>query len=249
MEQIERLEREREFHNLRFADDSERERRTGRFYAAIGYGFERYRQRVAEACEGKRLLEYGCGTDGLSYDMAARAAAVVGIDISDVAIAEAQRMARQRALANLQFQVDDAEAMSFAPHSFDAIAGTGIIHHLDIERSSRELRRVLRPGGVAIFAEPLGHNPLLNWYRNRTPELRTVDEHPLLNADLRAMAGHFKSIKVTYFGLIAPILGFVSRHARPRSLVTRSVWWLDRQLCRIPYLRRFAWYCIVELYA
>src|SRR5258705_3683585 len=230
MEHIERLEREREFHNLRFAGDSERERRPGRFYAAIAYGFERYRRRVAEAWEGKRLLEYGCGTDGLAYDMAARAATVVGIDISEVAIAEARRHAQQRALRNLKFQVDDAEAMSFAPHSFDAVAGTGIIHHLDIERSARELRRVLSPGGVAIFAEPLGHNPLLNSYRNRTTELRTVHEHPLLAADLRTMAAHFKSIRVTYFGLIAPGLGIVSRQARPRSFLTRCVWWLDHQL-------------------
>lgn len=249
MEEVQRLDREREFHNRRFADDSERERRTHRFYAAIGYGFDLYRQRVAEACEGRRLLEYGCGTDGLAYDMAAHADTVVGIDISDVAIDDARRIANERSLTNLEFQVDNAEAMRFAGATFDAVAGSGIIHHLDIQRSLWEVRRVLAPGGVAIFAEPLGHNPLLNWYRNRTPELRTVDEHPLLAKDLKAMAVPFESVRITYFGLIAPLLGFVSRHPKPRSGLTRAVWWLDRGLCRIPLLRRYAWYCVVELYA
>lgn len=34
------------------------------------------------------------------------------------------------------------------------------------------------------FSEPLGHNPIINWYRNRTPEMRTEDEHPLLIKDI-----------------------------------------------------------------
>lgn len=243
----ERLARERDFHNQRFADDSGREARTRRFYDAISYGFAQYRQRVSEEGRGRRVLEYGCGTESLAFDLSHIAGQVIGIDISDVAIAQARRIVDQRGLANVQFVVDNAEAMQLPDRCVDVVAGSGIVHHLDIPKSMRELRRVLRDGGIAIFAEPLGHNPVVNWYRNRTPELRTPDEHPLLARDLRRMGREFKSMKVMYFGMIAPVLGFVPAKIGPDRLLTRFVWWLDRGLCRVPILNRYAWFCLVEL--
>jgi ubiquinone/menaquinone biosynthesis C-methylase UbiE len=248
-EEAQRLARERDYHNHRFADDSERESRVGRFYSAIEYGFELYRQRVSEESAGRWLLEYGCGNGALAFDVADQARQVVGIDISDVAIEQARHIAALRGLQNVTFVVDNAEAMHLADRYVDVVAGSGIVHHLDIPKSMREVRRVLRNGGTAIFAEPLGHNPLLNWYRRRTPELRTVDEHPLLERDLRSMAGEFTSMKVTYFGLIAPVLGLFARETSPTNPATRFVWWLDRLVCRVPLLSRYAWYCVVELRA
>lgn len=245
----ERIARERDYHNQRFADDSGREARTRRFYDAISYGFALYRQRVSEEGKGRRVLEYGCGTESLAFDLSHIARQVIGIDISDVAIAQAHRILDQQGLANVEFVVDNAEAMQLADSSVDVVAGSGIVHHLDIPKSMRELRRVLRDGGIAIFAEPMGHNPAVNWYRNRTPELRTPDEHPLLARDLRFMGREFKSMKVTYFGLIAPMLGFVTAKISPDNLLTRFVWWLDRGLCRVPMLNRYAWFCLVELRA
>lgn len=249
MDAAERIERERDFHNQRFADDSGREVRTRRFYDAISYGFAEYRQRVTEASRGRCVLEYGCGTEILAFDLAHTARQVTGIDISDVAIRQAQHIANQRGLPNVKFVLDNAEDMRLADGSVDVVAGSGIIHHLDIPKAMQELRRVLRDGGVAVFAEPLGHNPFVNWYRNRTPELRTPDEHPLLARDLRQMASSFSSAKVTYFGLVAPLLGLVSRNIRPERPLTRLVWWLDRALCRVPLLNRYAWFCYVELRA
>lgn len=243
----ERIARERDFHNQRFADDSGREARTRRFYDAISYGFAQYRRRVSEEGRGRRVLEYGCGTESLAFDLSHIAQQVIGIDISDVAIVQAQGIVNERALTNVEFVVDNAEAMQLPDGAVDVVAGSGIVHHLDISKSMRELRRVLRDGGIAIFAEPMGHNPVVNWYRNRTPELRTPDEHPLLERDLRAMAREFKSIKVMYFGMIAPVLGFLPVKIAADNLLTRFVWWLDRGLCRVPLLNRYAWFCLIEL--
>ena len=249
MDQSQRIAREREFHNQRFADDSEREQRVGRFYAAIGYGFDLFRRRVSEESTARVVLEYGCGTDGLACELASIAHAVVGIDISDVAIGRARHIAASRRLDNVTFRVDNAEAMQLADSQVDVVAGSGIVHHLDIGKAMHEVRRVLRKGGVAIFAEPLGHNPLVNWYRKRTPELRTADEHPLLVRDLNTMAREFSSIHVTYFGLVAPLLGFISPNADPDRVLTKLVWWVDRQLCRVRLFGRYAWFCVVELRA
>ncbi len=249
MDQAERWARERDFHNLRFSDDTEREQRTGRFYSAIDYGFAFYRQRVTEEARGRTVLEYGCGNASLGFELAPIAKEVIGIDISDVAIANAQRIAAHQGLTNTRFVVDNAESMRFADRSVDVLMGSGIVHHLDIPRSMREVRRVLREGGIAIFAEPLGHNPAVNWYRARTPELRTPDEHPLLARDLREMAQGFRASKVTYFGFVAPVLGFVSPKTDPDKLLTKLVWSADKAICSVPFLRRYAWFCIIELTA
>jgi ubiquinone/menaquinone biosynthesis C-methylase UbiE len=248
VEEAERIARERDYHNQRFEDNSEREGRTRRFYDAISYGFDLYRQRVHEASAGRVVLEYGCGIESLAFDLA-EARQVLAIDISDVAIVQAQRTAQRKGLKNVDFSVDNAEAMHFEDGSVDVVAGSGIVHHLDIPKSMREVKRVLRPGGVAIFTEPMGHNPVVNWYRNRTPELRTPDEHPLLAGDLRDMARGFKSSRVTYFGLVAPLLGLLGREVRAGSPLTRLVWWLDRQLCRIPVLNKYSWFSVIELHA
>jgi ubiquinone/menaquinone biosynthesis C-methylase UbiE len=249
MDQAERWARERDFHNHRFADDSEREHRTSRFYSAIEYGFALYRRRAMEEARRRTVLEYGCGNASLGFELARSAKEVIGIDISDVAIQEAQRIAAHRRLENTRFVVDNAESMRQPDASVDVLIGSGIVHHLDIGRSMREVRRVLRDGGIAIFAEPLGHNPAVNWYRSRTPEMRTPDEHPLLASDLRAMAREFRSMKVTYFGLVAPLLGLVSATTDPNKALTRFVWALDRAVCSLPFLRRYAWYCVIELKA
>lgn len=249
MEEAERIARERDYHNQRFSDNSDRESRTRRFYDAIHYGFALYNRRVHEESKGRTVLEYGCGIESLAFELAGDARQVLSIDIADVAIQQAQRTAALKGLKNVEFIVDNAEAMHFSDASVDVVAGSGIVHHLDIPKSMKEVRRVLRPGGIAIFCEPLGHNPAINWYRNRTPELRTPDEHPLLAGDLRMMEEGFRTSRVTYFGMIAPLLGFVSRNIGPTQPLTRIVWELDKLLCRIPFVRRYAWFCVVELQA
>jgi ubiquinone/menaquinone biosynthesis C-methylase UbiE len=247
MDDAQRIDRERDYHNQRFADDSERDRRVGRFYSAISYGFDLYRRRVSEEAKNRRVLEYGCGTGSLAFDLSEGASHVIGIDISDVAIRHAHLNAERRSLTNVEFRVDNAEAMQLPAKHVDVVAGSGIVHHLDIPKAMQEVRRVLMPGGVAIFAEPLAHNPFVNWYRKRTPELRTADEHPLTVGDLRSVARDFTSSTVTYFGLVAPVLGFISRDAKATSPLTRFVWWLDRVICRIPFMKRYAWYCVLEV--
>lgn len=249
MDQAERWAREREFHNHRFEDDSQREERVGKFYSAIDYGFAMYRDRVMEASRDQRLLEYGCGNASLGFDVAPTAKEVIGIDISEVAIGQAQRIAGLKKLDNIKFIVDNAESMRQADDSVDVLAGSGIVHHLDIPRAMQEVRRVLRKGGIAVFAEPMGHNPIVNWYRNRTPELRTADEHPLMVKDIRTMAVGFARCKVTYFGFIAPVLGFLAPKTDPKSALTKFVWAVDKMICRIPFVNRYAWFSLIELQA
>jgi ubiquinone/menaquinone biosynthesis C-methylase UbiE len=195
-----RLKREAEFHDERFADDTRAP--TDRFYTVARRAYDRYNDLVVEGAAGKKVLEYGCGPGSAAFGLAESGAEVHGIDISPVAIEMAQKTAAERGVAaRCHFQVMNAEALTYADGSFDRICGSGILHHLDLDRGFREIARTLKPGGKAIFIEPLGHNPAINWYRRRTPEMRTSDEHPLVSRDLAAASKYFSKISPQFFNL------------------------------------------------
>ncbi|MBD5636150.1 MAG: class I SAM-dependent methyltransferase, partial [Candidatus Eremiobacteraeota bacterium] len=194
----ERKLREQEFHDSRFG--AEEARKADRFYAITAGSYEAYRTAIFGAAPGRRILEYGCGPGSASFELAALGANVSGIDISPVAIDLARSEAHERRLA-IDFQTMDAERLSFDDATFDVVCGSGILHHLDLERAYAEISRVLRPDGVAFFSEPLGHNPVINAYRDRTPDQRTPDEHPLLVNDFRAATAFFSLVEVRYYHL------------------------------------------------
>ena len=53
-----------------------------------------------------------------------------------------------------------------------------IKHHLNLNKSLKELNRILKKGGIMLFAEPMATNPIINIYRKFTPKARSADEHP-----------------------------------------------------------------------
>ena len=109
-----------------------------------------------------------------------------------------------------------------------------------------EIRRVLRPGGRAVFYEPLGPNPLINLYRRVTPTARTVDEHPLRRPDFRLAERSFGDVRTTTHELVsigtAPIAD--TALGRPAHRITMA---LDRVLLAVPGLRWMAWIVVIDL--
>ena len=84
---ISRVEREQKFHNQRFADDSQRSNKVGKFYKLAQSIKKEYEQLLMEKCKGLEIIEYGCGTGSYAFDLAKnQAKKVTGIDISPVAI-------------------------------------------------------------------------------------------------------------------------------------------------------------------
>ncbi|HWV85852.1 MAG TPA: class I SAM-dependent methyltransferase [Capillimicrobium sp.] len=235
-----RLDRERAFHDRAFSEQTRAEVR--RFYSVTGALRAWYEAELTRRAPGAEALEYGCGPGSAAYLLADRGAVVTGIDLSPVAIDLARREGERRWLENrLDFQVMDAEHLDFADDSFDVVCGSGIIHHLDLERAYSEIARVLHPRGAAVFIEPMGHNPLINAYRNRTPQLRTVDEHPLRMADLKLAKRWFGSVETRFFTLTS----LAAVPLRERSIfggLVRALDRVDAGLFRVlPPLRRQAW--------
>ncbi len=154
--------------------------------------------------QGAQALDYACGNGHFSFLMAEAGADVVGIDISEVSVRNAQREAARRGL-RVQFLVGDCEQMDFPDGSFDLINVSGVLHHLDLHRAYSELARVLKPSGTVLCVEALAHNPLFHAYRKWTPHLRTAyeAEHILRRRDVLAAREYFGHIECRFFHLLS----------------------------------------------
>ncbi len=235
-----RIEREREFHNKEFAD-SERAK-INSVYFITRTSTKWYEEFLRQHAPGKRFLEYGCGPNSYAFWLANLGAIVMGIDISDTAIEQMRERALQRPHPErVAFQRMNAEELEFPANTFDMICGRAILHHLDLRKSFVEIARTLKADGQAIFVEPLGHNPVINAYRNRTPELRTEDEHPLMMSDLKMAEEYFGKVQAQYFHLgslaAAPLVG--SKIFDP---VLNLLDGIDSAIFKtLPFLRKHAW--------
>lgn len=244
MTDTDRYQREAAFHDRTFAEHSRAQ--VGRFYTITGASRRLYRDLITRACAGRAVLEYGCGPGSYAFDLAERGAHVTGVDISPVAIELARKTAAERGL-DVRFEVMNAESLDVADGSFDIVCGSGILHHLDLSRGLPEVRRVLKRGGRAVFLEPLGHNPLINWYRRRTPHLRSVDEHPLRVEDLAFFRRTFDHVTVRMFHLTS-LAAVPLRKAPGFPAIVSALDAVDRGLFRtLPQLRKHAWSCVIEV--
>jgi SAM-dependent methyltransferase len=106
---------------------------------------------------GDRVLDAGCGTGEAARELAALVGSggrVVGVDRSETMIREARRRVRGLGLP-IAFRLGDVRRLRFADDSFDGCRAERVLIHLnDPGRVLAELRRVTRPGGRVVIAEP-----------------------------------------------------------------------------------------------
>jgi len=242
-----RYERERAFHDARFTED---DRPSNRFYEQVhesSMGF--VREAIDSLAPDAKVLEFGCGPKA---EAAIRAASggrqAVAFDLSPVAIEEARADASARGFGDrIDFHVMNAEEVQLPAAQFDAVFGAGILHHLDLRQAYGQIARLLRADGRAVFVEPMGHNAIINLYRQRTPGDRTSDEHPLLVEDLALGREYFEDVQPNYFGLASLLTLPVERMRKSAALVQRLDT-LDRLLFhRVPAIGRYAWLVALDL--
>jgi O-antigen biosynthesis protein len=107
---------------------------------------------AAQWVPGKRVLDAGCGTGyGTAMLADGRPDSLVGVDISDDAVADA----REKLGEDVEFVRADVHDLPFDTASFDVVACFEVIEHLDRQPDAiAELKRLLRPGGVLLISSP-----------------------------------------------------------------------------------------------
>lgn len=204
---------------------------------------------VAERSGGRSFLDFGCGDGRFARLAASHGGRAVGVDISDVSVANARGLSSATpGMRGPQYAIGDCENLAFQDNAFDLVCVSGVLHHLDASKAFAELARVLRPGGEIICAEALGHNPVFQAYRTLTPHLRTPWEaaHILRRDDIRRASEYFGDIELHFFHL-ATLAGVPFRSFRGFDAILRGLEFLDGALLRLPVIRWMAWQIVFFL--
>lgn len=201
-------------------------------------------ERLGEVA-GRAVLDLGCGHGMAAVVLARRQARVTALDLSGGYLAEARRRASANGVRLTLVQAD-GERLPFADGSFDRVWGNAVLHHFDLTRGAAEVRRVLRPGGRAVFCEPWGDNPLLELARRWMPypgKQRTRDERPLRGSQIPHLSAIFPTMQMEGYQL----LGMARRLLGAGRLSRGLNWCDDRLLARAPGLSRFCRYVVLTL--
>lgn len=191
-----RQRREREFHDRWAAGVEEGELDPARLASCPTTPETSHGLAALGELSGRRVLDLGCGYGETACWLAMRGARVDAVDISPGMLEVTRRLAGRLGLSDrVALHRSPGESLPFPDATFDVAFGHDVLHHLDLERGRDEIRRVLKPGGRAVFVEPLGHNPILNLFRNLSPGTRTPDEVPLRFADFARLRAGFRSLR------------------------------------------------------
>ncbi|NUR55082.1 MAG: methyltransferase domain-containing protein [Acidobacteria bacterium] len=198
---------------------------------------------------GQRVVDFGCGSGGNSVLLANRGAHVWGVDISE----DLLRLARRRLAVNgrdggAAFLAGSAHDLPFPDQSIDVVFGIAILHHLDLALVSQEVRRVLKPGGRAIFQEPVRNSKVIRFVRGlipyHAPDISPY-ERPLTDEQIEQFARGFSRWSVRAFALPHVQVGQVLPVVRNR--IARLYEWDRRLLAAAPWLARYASIRVMEL--
>lgn len=247
----ERLDRESHFHDefraVHLHSGDPKYSAYKKWYRAGDSGKKWLDARLRRDLPGRKALDFACGDGHIAVEMAQVGGDVVGIDISPASVDLARRAAAEAGV-NATFAVMDALATDFADDTFDVIVCAGVIHHMDPVAAYRELARIVKPDGVVYAIEGLGHNPLINLYRKKTPHLRSPDEQPLRRWEVEAAHASFQSAKFRFFSLFALASAPFERTPVGKPLKT-ILGLLDQIALRIPAIQYQAWMVGMELRA
>jgi SAM-dependent methyltransferase len=139
-------------------------------------------------CEGRDVLDAGCGVGYGSAFLAERARHVVGVDRDGEAIA----YARERyAAPNVEFVVGDLLALPAEAAAFDVVCAFEVVEHLtEPDRFVAEARRALRADGLLVVSTPIAERA------GEAPE-NPYHEHEFTPGELeQLLRGSFGSVQL-----------------------------------------------------
>lgn len=98
---------------------------------------------------GCKVLDLGCGSGRDSFFLSDQGYEVWGVDISKVAIEKALKNPKAN---QIDFRAASAEKLDFEDDFFDTVYSGWVLQSVPLERAASEIKRVLKPGGIAYLA-------------------------------------------------------------------------------------------------
>lgn len=142
-----RIENERRFWNLFSA-------KYDRFInSTLGTTYQQlYQKLIADVSGSGKILEVATGTGLLAFEICNYVNSINAIDIAPEMIWIAREKQHQKSISNIVFEVGDSCNLLFEDSSFDVVIASNVLHLLfEPEKSLSEIRRVLKPDGIAIL--------------------------------------------------------------------------------------------------
>ena len=192
--------------------------------------------------QGKRVLDVGCGAGTDLVRFAKGGALVTGVDLSASAIALARQNFAQQGL-EADLREADGEHLPFPDDTFDLVFAHGVVQYTPGSRALvDECRRVLKPGGEAIFQV---YNRI-SWLNALSKLMNVPLEHedaPVLRtysaAEFRGLLRGFRDVRLVaerfpvrsrlhggWKGVLFNTFFVGAFNALPRSVVSRFGWHL-----------------------
>jgi SAM-dependent methyltransferase len=242
---------ERRFHDHKAASghgDGNRD-----FYSAGGLDlvWESYLLAIGDL-RGKNILDFGCGEGWSAIQYAKYGANVYSFDISPESVFNLIKEAQRKNISGrIHTAVMAAECLGYPSNSFDLVLGVAILHHTDPFAAGAEISRVLKPGGRALFIEPLAHNWFLKVFRRLTPQRRTPTEQPMTVEQIADFGRYFRTTEYSGYYLISIFpqgLFWATGSQRLFRWSLRVTEAMDTWLLRaFPPLKRYCWSTIIEV--
>ncbi|HJV84398.1 MAG TPA: class I SAM-dependent methyltransferase [Noviherbaspirillum sp.] len=121
--------------------------------------------------QGACVLELGCGKADKTRQIAqgGKASSILALEVDQI---QHEKNLRITDLPNVRFALGGAEEIPAEDASFDIVMMFKSLHHVPVEKMDlalQEIRRVLKPGGLAYLSEPIfagEYNDILRLFHN-----------------------------------------------------------------------------------
>lgn len=182
--------------------------------------------------DGTTVLETGSGFGTLTCWLAMNGARVIATDISPRCLEVVDERARRNGVADrittINTPVETLDGID--DQSVDVVFGRTVAHHFELPPSAASMYRVLKPGGRAVFAEPVMLLPdwVFRLRRSRAvssvfpPFVHTPDERSFDRQMIGDLSGPFDEVTTAYFGMMTRVSSFVRVPDRLFAAISRA---------------------------
>jgi SAM-dependent methyltransferase len=180
------------------------------------------------------VVDFGAGSGRLTIPLLRQRYSVLAVDVSDGSLDNLGRLA-----GRLHLPSPPTARRLPQDRRYDAVVGTDILHHVDLDAYLPAVRDTLRAGGRVIFSEPGGCNPTWYIYLPLTAPWhieKGVRQCTYFNLRRKLAAHGFGEASVSGVGLLP----------RPFFNWSRTLSALNDAVGNLPLLKLFAYRYIIE---